>query len=148
MKTLRYLLLAMLVGITTSMAAKPEKQAHVYMFGFSASFKDSVVYITEIHDVQGAWTDSKTKFLLGLDNYLYQLKDHLNQQLHESDRVCMVFFDTDQKKAEKKYQKLRKKYQTPAKKNGKKQEAAPVNYEIRLIQRQDFKFEPIDMSTE
>jgi len=80
------------------------------MFGFSASFKDSVVYITNVQDVQGAWIDSKTKFLLNRDSYSYQLKEHMTEQYQEPDRVCIVFYATNKKKIEKQLKKLRKKY--------------------------------------
>ena len=96
MKIIKLFTLALvLTAFAVNAQAKPIQPAHVYMFGFSASFKDSVVYITNVQDVQGAWIDSKTKFLLNRDSYSYQLKEHMA---------------TNKKKIEKQLKKLRKKY--------------------------------------
>ena len=111
MKIFKVLTLALvLTAFAVSAQAKPIQPAHVYMFGFTASFKDSVVYITEIEDVKGAWIESKTKFLLNRENYSYQLKEHMTEQYEQPDRVCMVFYATSTKKIEKQLKKLRKKY--------------------------------------
>ena len=141
MKIFRYILLfALLMTVATGAEAKRIQAKHLYMFGFSASFKDSVVYITDIQDVQGAWIETKTKFLLGHEHYSAQLKDYCKEKLQENDRVCMIFFAKTQKKAEKLYLKLRKKYIGTAKR--------PSTYEIRYLNQPDFKFEPVDMSEE
>ena len=110
MKFIRLTLMALLMTVATASHAKQVLEPHVYMFGFSASFKDSVVYITNVQDVQGAWIDSKTKFLLNRDSYSYQLKEHMTEQYQEPDRVCIVFYATNKKKIEKQLKKLRKKY--------------------------------------
>jgi hypothetical protein len=102
------------------------------MFGFSASFKDSVVYVTEIQNVQEAWIDTKTKFLLGRDQYSAQLKNYLTDKLNQPGRVSMVLFELNKKKAEKLYLKLMKKYQK--------------GYDVRYVNNKDFSFEAIDMS--
>ena len=65
MNLVKSILIAVLILMVSSVEAKPLKTNKVYMFGFSASFKDSVVYVTEIQNVQEAWIDTKTKFLLG-----------------------------------------------------------------------------------
>ena len=118
--------------------AKQVKSQHMYMFGFAASFKDSVVYMTEIQDVQKVWYDKKTKFLLGRDIYSSQLQEHFKEKMQMPDRVCVVVFAKSLKKAEKKYLKLRKKYLSDAKHTS--------SYEVRYITTQDFKFEPVDLS--
>ena len=100
----------MLTAFAVKVQAKLIQPAHVYMFGFSASFKDSVVYITEIEDVKGAWIDSMSKFLQNRDSYSYQLKQHMTDQYQEPERVCVVFYTTSKKEIEKKLKKLRKKY--------------------------------------
>ena len=140
MRYLKYILLTLLVSVAMGAEAKRIQPKHMYMFGFAASFKDSVVYMTEIQDVQGAWYDTKSKFLLGRDNYSLQLKDHFKEKLQMPDRVCMVFFAKSMKKAEKKYLKLRKKYLSDKKRTS--------SYEVRYVTSQEFKFEPIDMSEE
>ena len=111
MKIFKLFTLALvLTAFAVKVQAKPIQPAHVYMFGFAGSFKDSVVYITEIEDVKGAWIDSKSKFLLNRSDYSYQLKMHMTDQYQQPERVCVVFYATSKKKIEKKLKKLRKKY--------------------------------------
>ena len=132
MKQLKYMLLLAALMLAAKVSAKMLKTSHMYMFGFSASFKDSVVYVTDIQDVQGAWIEKKSKFLMGRDKYSEQLKTHLTEQLRQNDRVCVVFFNKSKKKAEKKYLKLMKKYKK--------------GYDIRYLNVTEFKFEVIDMA--
>ncbi len=138
MRYLKYMLFTLLVSVAMGAEAKQLQVPHMYVFGFAASFKDSVVYMTEIQDVQKAWYDTKTKFLLGRDNYAAQLKEHFATKMQQRDRVCVVVFAKTMKKAEKKYLKLRKKYIGDAK--------HPSTYEVRYITTQDFKFETVDLS--
>ena len=149
MNKVKYIILALMVAMTTGAMAKNVKVPHVYIFGFSASFQDSTVYMTEIQDLQGAWMDKKTKFLLGRDNYSYQLSNHFNEQ-GQPNRVCMVFFSTSKSKAEKKYLKMKKKYTAVPKQTNKskKQGAETAPYDLRYITLQEFRFEPVDMSGE
>lgn len=138
MRYLKYMLLTLLVSVAMGAEAKQVQVPHMYMFGFAASFKDSVVYMTEIQDVQKVWYDKKTKFLLGRDIYSSQLQEHFKEKMQMPDRVCVVVFAKSLKKAEKKYLKLRKKYLSDAKHTS--------SYEVRYITTQDFKFEPVDLS--
>ena len=137
MRFLKYIVLTLLVCVAMGAEAKTVKARHMYVFGFAASFKDSVVYMTEIQDVQGALYDTKTKFLLGRDSYSDQLKAFFKEKMQLSDRVCMVMFSTSKKKAEKKYLKLRKKYVGNKKR--------PSTYEVRYVTTQDFQFEPVGL---
>jgi predicted CopG family antitoxin len=137
MRFLKYIVLTLLVCVAMGAEAKTVKARHMYIFGFAASFKDSVVYMTEIQDVQGAMYDKKTKFLLGRDSYSDQLKTYFKEKKQMSDRVCMVMFSTSKKKAEKKYLKLRKKYVGDKKR--------PSTYEVRYVTIQDFEFEPVGL---
>ena len=134
MKLMKYIILSALLLAAMAVDAKPLKTNSLYMFGFSASFKDSVVYVTDIQQVEGAWIDSKSKFLLGRDQYSTQLKEHLEQSMQQQGRVCMVIFATKKKKAEKKYLKLLKNYRK--------------GYEIRYLNAPQFKFMAIDMGEE
>ena len=128
----------LLVSGAMGAEAKQVQLPHMYMFGFAASFKDSVVYMTEIQDVKNVWYDKKTKFLMGRDSYSAQLKDYFKEKMQMNDRVCMVIFAKSQKKAEKKYLKLRKKYMSSKKHTS--------TYEIRYVSTQDFQFEAVDVS--
>jgi len=118
--------------LTVKASAKIEMTNNIYMFGFSASFKDSVVYTTDIQNVEGLWIDTKSKFLLNRDEYSHQLKVYLTEKLKQENRICMVFFYDKKKKAEKEFLKLMKKYKK--------------GYEVRHVSAAEFKFEPIDMS--
>ena len=132
MKQLKYMLLVAALMMAGTVSAKTVKTSHMYMFGFSASFKDSVIYVTDIQDVQGAWINTKTKFLMGRDQYAGQLQAHLSEQRQLNNRVCVVFFKKSKKKAEKQYLKLMKKY-----KDG---------YDIRYLNSSEFRFEAVDMT--
>ena len=142
----RLSVLLLLTVLTVAATAKIVTPAHLYMFGFSASFTDSTIYVTDIQDVQGAWIDSKTKFLLGRDNYSYQLKEYFTEKIQQPNRICMVFFATNKRKIEKAMKKLMKKYVPDTKKKKKKQTWRP--YEVNYLTSADFKFEAIDMSEE
>ena len=132
MKSIRYILLLVVALTALGVSAKPIKTNRVYMFGFSASFKDSVIYVTDIQNVPGTWVESKNKFLLLRDEYSRQMKDYLEEKLQQEKRVCVVFYYLKKKKAEKEFLKLMKKYKK--------------GYEVRYVNEKDFKFEAIDVS--
>ena len=132
MKSIRYILLLVVALTALGASAKPIKTNQVYMFGFSASFKDSVIYVTDIQNVPGTWVESKNKFLLLRDEYSRQMKDYLEEKLQQEKRVCVVFYYLKKKKAEKEFLKLMKKYKK--------------GYEVRHVNEKDFKFEAIDVS--
>ena len=132
MKSIRYILLLVVALTALGVSAKPIKTNRVYMFGFSASFKDSVIYVTDIQNVPGTWVESKNKFLLLRDEYSRQMKDYLEEKLQQEKRVCVVFYYLKKKKAEKEFLKLMKKYKK--------------GYEVRHVNEKDFKFEAIDVS--
>ncbi len=132
MKILRFVIIIALTLTVAVVEAKPLKTNKLYIFGFSASFKDSVVYVTDIQNVQNAWIESKNKFLLGRDQYSGQLKSHLSEKHNLPGRVCMVFYALKKKKAEKLYLKLMKKYKK--------------GYEIRYLNANEFRFESVDMT--
>lgn len=132
MKSIRYIQLLVVALTALGASAKPLKTNQVYMFGFSASFKDSIIYVTDIQNIPGAWIESKNKFLLLRDEYSRQMKDYLEEKLQQEKRVCVVFYYLKKKKAEKEFLKLMKKYKK--------------GYEVRYVNEKDFKFEAIDMS--
>ncbi len=138
MKIFKYILLALLLAgaLPQEMEAKRIKVPKIFMFGFSASFQDSIIYMTDVQEVEGAWYETKSKFLLGRQHYSYQLKDFLANTRQQPNRVCVVMFALTRKEAEKKFIKLRKEYTVKAK--GK--------YDVRYLTTTDFKFQPVDMS--
>ena len=131
------ILLTTLCGATDA-NAKSKMMPKMYLFGFSASFKNSVVYFTDIQEVDSAWMDTKTKFLLGRDMYSSQLKDYLGQSIQDPHRTCVVMFATSREKAEKKYMKLKKTYTVKAK--------SKDGYDVKHLGINEFRFKPVDMS--
>ena len=110
MKKMKYLVLvALFAAMSTKAEAKHVLLEHMYMFGFSASFVDSTLYLTDIQDVEGVWYDTKAKAMLGRDSYSDQLKEYMKDKMGQPNRVCLVLYATTKKQAEKKYQKLKKK---------------------------------------
>ncbi len=81
----------------------------IYIYGFSLSFNDSTVYITDIMTLDSAWIESKNNFLYARSSYAYQLKNHLTDQ-GVLNPTCVVSYDLKRKKAEKKYVKLKNRY--------------------------------------
>ena len=126
------LLLMTVVSVTAKRIQAPE----MYLIGFSASFQDSTIYITDIQSLKGAWIDTKTRFLLGRDQYSAQLQEYCTSKLQRPNRVCVVFYATTKKDAEKKMEKLKKKYVLKAGKS----------YFVQHLKEEDFRFVPVDMS--
>ena len=123
-------------GLALQVNAKG-KVAPRYLFGFSASFADSTVYFTDIQKVDSTWIDSKTKFLLGREEYASQLKGYFNS-IKMPNRTCVVLFGKDLKKAEKKLKKLKDTYTIKAK----------GGYDVRYLTKADFTFTPVYMGIE
>lgn len=143
MKYKKILMAAMtFVALTLTSAqasAKDIRTPKMYMFGFAASFSDSIVHFTDIHEIDSVWIDSKSKFLIGRDDYSYQLRDYLTRQSLPH-RTCIILYNANKAKLEKQYQKMRKLY-GPAK-DGK------LYYEIRNLKPTDFRFHVIDYAVD
>lgn len=140
MKILKYILFSLLLAVAmpTEMQAKKVVKPIMYMFGFSASFQDSIIYMTDVQEVKNVWYDTKEKFLLGRQHYSSQLKTYLESSKQQQNRVCVVMFAETRKDIEKIFIKMRKEYTVKAK--GK--------YDVRYLTTDEFKFEPVDMSDE
>lgn len=130
------LLLSLIFATTTE--AKIKVAPKLYIFGFSASFKNSIVYLTNIQELDSAWVDSKSKFLCGRDQYSAQMKDYLASTINDPHRTCVVMFSTKKSDAEKKYMKLKRTYTDKAK--------AKDGYEVNYIDTRDFQFNAVDMT--
>lgn len=147
MKITKIALAAMaLIGISTLATSAKNEPRTAYIFGFASSFNDSTVYITSVQQLDSAYIQGKGKFLVSRENYSYQLRDYLEQQ-GAGYRTCCVFYDTDQKKAEKKWTKLYDKYTAKPKskrvKNGQQKDDAPTPYQLKQVSNGEFKFQPI-----
>lgn len=132
MRLVRNILVLAMLLVTLTASAKGSLKQKVYMFGFSASFNDSIVYFTPIQEVDGYIANNRTHFLVNRQQYSYQLRNFFDNrgQLH---RTCVAIYDTEQKKAEKKYQKLKEKYTTKSK----------GNFDVVTLADNDFKFETV-----
>ena len=139
---------ALLISITSQ--AKNEMRK-AYVFGFASSFNDSTVYFTDIQELDSAWFTSKNKFLIGRENYSYQLRDYL-ASIGEQHRTCVVEYDTDPKKLEKVWNKLYIRYAHNQKqKNNQKQKSELPPFQIKKLNRTQFQFQavaPMDETTE
>ncbi len=101
-----------LVAITACVAiqAQEVQRQRVYMFGFAASFSDSLAFQTDIQVVDSAYVYKKNDFLADRTQYSTQLQLAVQQMTGRENMICAVFFDTKLAKLEKKYQKVRRRY--------------------------------------
>ncbi|MDE6354024.1 MAG: hypothetical protein K2L56_03045 [Prevotella sp.] len=137
MKSVKYLFLAatlMALFAAPEASAKRKLLPKSYMFGFSASFRDSTVYFTDIQSVDSTWIETKGNMLLGRNVYSYQLKNYMNE-LGMPHRTCIVMFAEKRKDAEKKLMKLRHKYTGKAKNQ----------YDVKVLTDKDFSFRPVSI---
>ena len=110
-------------------AVKP-RQTQVYMFGFGASFLDSVAFVTDIQLVDSVTIDDQTKFLQGRALYAIQLQTYFKDSMHKENMTCVVFFNEKKKKVEKHYSKICKKYR------------ANPSLQFSILNSDAFKFHP------
>ena len=146
MNRLKYMLAAAVMAAGTLMAematAKTVMAKEMYVFGFAASFTDSIVHFTDIQRVDSAWTNTKNGFLLGRDIYSYQLRDYLAQNLNMPHRTCITIFATKRSKIEKKYLKMVRQYSEQKGKKG-----IPVKgFNVQHINQNQFKYGAVNMS--
>lgn len=129
-------LTALFVLSYSSTQAKNVVEQKAYMFGFSASFNDSIIYFTNIQEVDSVWFTQKKSMLAGRREYSSQLRDYCKSMLNQPQRTCIVIGDKQLKKVEKKYEKMKKMY-TQNKK---------TSYDVRFISEEEFKFVSVDMN--
>lgn len=113
-----------------SVSAKVVCVPKLYAFGFSASFNDSTVYFTDIQEIDSAWIDDKTEFLISRDNYSYQLKNYFTN-IGQEHRTCIISFARKRKDIEKKYRKMKEKY------------VKAGDYSIKTLDKNEFHFTAI-----
>ena len=99
--------IVLLIALVTAGAinAKPKKRV-VYMFGLSASFTDSVAYITDVQRMDPVYIESKTGFLYDRSIYSQQLQVFMEEKMGRPHTTCTVFFSKKKNKLEKKYLKI------------------------------------------
>lgn len=129
-------MLAVGLALPTAVNAKKPKVTNVYMFGLAASFNDSIVYFTDVQEIQEATINGKTKFLQAREQYARQLRDYLKNSQSESQRTCIVFYDKKRKKVEKKFLKMKRLYT-----QSKKKKDARQQYDVRFLDAGAFRFQ-------
>ena len=104
------------------------------MFGFAASFTDSIVFFTDIQEVDSVWLTPK-KFLAGKSNYSYQLRNFCTDSLGLKNRTVVVVSALTRKDIEKKYAKMKKDYI----------EKRAGQYDVHFIDASEFRFTSVNM---
>ena len=110
----------------------------MYMFGFAASFNDTIVHFTNIQAIDSAWVDGKTKFLMGRNLYSTMLRNYLEKNQLPY-RTCVVFYDKSLKKLQKKFVKMKKLYLGTGKK-------VKNRNNVKDIVESDFKFTSFNLN--
>ncbi len=129
------IMLIMLAFIFGKTYAKEVKVPRIYMFGFAASFNDTIVHFTNVMAVDSVWIESKNKFLMGRQLYSRQLRNYLTEEKQLPLRTCVVMYGKDRTKLEKKMLKMRKLYLKS--KDGKQ------HYDVRFLDDTEFHFKPL-----
>lgn len=135
MRFVRYAMTFCLFFTALAVMAKGSTKQKVYMFGFSASFNDSIVYFTPVQQVEAYIANDRTHFLVDRDQYSNQLRTFFDNR-GQLNRTCVTISSTDKAKAEKKYEKMKEKY-TGKMKN---------RFDITYLTDDDFKFTTVDPS--
>ena len=104
----------------------------MYMFGFAASFNDTIVHFTNVMEVDSVWIESKNNFLLGRSLYSHQLRNYLSASQQLSLRTCIVMYGDNRTKLEKKLLKMKKLYTMF--KDGK------LHFHVRFLEDTEFHF--------
>ena len=127
MKYIRLCLCAMLAVVLCSAFTLEKKEKPVYVFGVGASFKDSVVYFTEVQLLDSVALDNNG-FLPGRVSYAYQMKNYLEYEKNKLDYTCAIYFSESRSKLEKEASKIYKRYEKGN------------TYVLENIQTSDFSF--------
>ena len=104
----------MLVTVCTSVCAQRNKQyfapKDMYMFGVCFSAIDSTVYFTDIKQVPNTSVERGSGFLYSRNNYSYQLQQYF-KSTSGSNYTAVTCYNQKRAKLEKKFAKMRQKYQ-------------------------------------
>ena len=102
-------LLALTFTLLASAAKEPKMQP-VYIFGFAASFTDSVACQTTVQRVDSAWLDNHG-FLVDRTLYSLQLQMYMEQNEHMANAICSVFFSRSERKMRRLWEKMQRTYE-------------------------------------
>lgn len=123
-----------IIFLTPALSAKIERH-DVYIFGFAASFLDSVVYITDIQLMDSAYVEKKSKFLMDRAVYSDQLQTFIEENAAVENYTCAVLFGLKKKDIEELHEKIKKRY------------AANDYLVLKQIPLDNFQFQLIDYVT-
>lgn len=98
-----------LLTLCSAFTSGDKNDEKVYAFGVAASFKDSVVYFTDIQPLDSVELE-KHGFLPERSQYTYQLKNHLESQMGKPDYTCMIYFNKNKNRLHKEALKVQAKY--------------------------------------
>lgn len=101
--------LMLLFTLCSAFSLKKKGVKQVYVMGVSFSFKDSVVYMTDIQAMPGVKL-TKERFLPHRDEYSYQLNSYLEGLDGRRDHTCVTYFSTDRVKLQKKAAAVTKRF--------------------------------------
>ena len=131
--------MAVMLALGLTAEAKKTMVPKMYMFGISASFNDTIIYFTNVQEVDSAWIESRNKFLLDRSNYSLQLKEFLARKMQSPQRTCIVYYNTNRTKLEKKFIKIRQLYTKPKKRQ-------TNHFDVRYLEEGEFTFKALDAS--
>lgn len=138
MKRIVMMLVAvMALGMSIETNAKKVQVPKMYIFGFAASFNDTIVHFTNVQEVDSAWIEKKNDFLQMRELYSYQMRDFLANKKQMPRRTCVIYANKNRKKVEKKYLKFKKLYTQS--KNQRQQ------YDLRYLEDKEFHFKTINL---
>lgn len=126
MKKILLVLASLFVLTLSSNAQKIVPVGEFYIFGVAFSLTDSTVYVTELQPLSDVYINEKSKFLYSRNEYSAQLRDHLLSEGLKHMTVA-VSYAKKKSKAEKKYLRLKQKYQKK-------------NYLVKHLTNVDFSF--------
>lgn len=100
-------LLVVLFFAAAFQVSASSKKDNIYAFAYGTSFNDSTIYLSAVSHLSIASIDKKSHLLNDRSGYSAQFKAYLDK-LYAKDHTCTIFFSTNRKKLEKKYEKLRR----------------------------------------
>lgn len=106
----------------------------VYLFGVSQSLKDSLVFISDIHEVAGAMLD-KQNFLQHHEGYTQQFHHFIESSQQRPNQTTAVFYAKDFNSLNKKLAKIIKRLDG--------QKVGAMRQKIQIVSKDQFVFKPV-----
>lgn len=110
MKKILLISFLLLITLTGYARGKSEKDSVVYIFGASISFSDTIVYFTEIQEIDDVVAEKG--FLPNRQLYSYELKDYMSFKENMPGRISVIYFSDKKKDLLKKEKAIKKRLET------------------------------------